>query len=337
MSMPLVECVPNFSEGRDAGRIAQITEVLKAISGVRLLDVDPGADTNRTVVTFVGPPEAVAEAAFRITARAAEVIDMTTHRGAHPRMGATDVLPFVPVSGVTMAECAALARQVGARIGAELGIPVYLYEQAASRPERRNLADVRRGEYEGLAQKLADPQWQPDFGPAVFNPRSGATIVGAREFLIAYNVTLNSTDKNHATDIAFELREKGRVARSGRLRPYYSLGDVMLYAAGRFPCGNCEHIAATAAEIREHCQGAHGYDLDHLLRLNDLEPGELPEDLVGLKVHRAGRFKACKAIGWYVDDYKRAQISINLTDYKITPPTSCWTRPDASRRSAAWS
>ena len=328
MSRRLVECVPNISEGRDAAKIKAVTDAIAAVPGVEVLDVDPGADTNRTVVTFVGPPASVAEAAFEITSRAADVIDMASHRGAHPRMGATDVLPCVPVSGITMAECAALARQVGARIGAELGIPVYLYEQAASRPERRNLADVRRGEYEGLAQKLADPQWQPDFGPAAFNARSGATIVGAREFLIAYNVTLNSTDKNHATDIAFELREKGRVARSGRVRPYYYKGDVMLYAAGRFPCGNCEHIAATAAEIREHCATAHGYDLDHLLRLNDLEPGEL----VGLKVHRAGRFKACKAIGWYVDDYKRAQISINLTDYKTTPPQVVL---DEARRLAA--
>ena len=324
---PLVECVPNFSEGRDSARIAQLTEVLKAVSGVRLLDVDPGADTNRTVVTFIGPPEAVAEAAFRMTARAAQLIDMSTHRGAHPRMGATDVLPFVPVSGVTMADCVALARQVGARIGAELGLPVYLYEQAASRPDRRNLADVRRGEYEGLAQKLTDPAWAPDFGPATFNAKSGATIVGAREFLIAYNITLNSTDKNHATDIAFELREKGRVARSGRTHPYYFKGEVMTYAEGRFPCGNCEHIETTAAAIREHCLAVHGYALDALLRLNELEPGAL----VGLKVHRAGLFKACKAIGWYVDDYQRAQISINLTDYTTTSPQMVL---DAARRLA---
>jgi glutamate formiminotransferase/formiminotetrahydrofolate cyclodeaminase len=328
MSTPLVKCVPNFSEGRDKARIQQIVDVLGGVAGVRLLDVDPGADTNRTVVTFVGPPEAVAEAAFRITARAAQVIDMRTHRGAHPRMGATDVLPFVPVSGVTMADCAALARQVGARVGAELGIPVFLYEQAASRPERRNLADVRRGEYEGLAQKLTEPAWAPDFGPSAFNPKSGATIIGAREFLIAYNVTLNSTDKNHATDIAFELREKGRVARRGRTTPYYYKGDVLTYAPGRFPCGQCDFDGATADEIRQHTQAVHGYDLDELLRLNDLTPG----DLVGLKVHRAGLFKACKAIGWYVDDYKRAQISINLTNYRITAPHAVL---DAARRLAA--
>jgi glutamate formiminotransferase/formiminotetrahydrofolate cyclodeaminase len=201
---------------------------------------------------------------------------MRTHRGAHPRMGATDVLPFVPVSGVTMAECAALARQVGARVGAELGIPVYLYEQAASAPSAAIWPTSAAASTRGWRRSSPIRQWRRTSGRRCSTRSSGATIVGAREFLIAYNVTLNSTDKNHATDIAFELREKGRVARSGRLRPYYYLGDVMLYAAGAFPCGKCEHIAATAAEIREHCQGAHGYDLDHLLRLNDLEPGELP-------------------------------------------------------------
>jgi glutamate formiminotransferase/formiminotetrahydrofolate cyclodeaminase len=175
----LVECVPNFSEGRDAAVIREIAAEIEAVQGVTLLDVDPGADTNRTVVTFVGAPDAVAEAAFRAGQRAAATIDMTKHHGSHARMGAMDVCPFVPVAGVTMADCVELARETGRRIG-ELGIPVYLYEHAASSPARRNLAAVRAGEYEGLARKLADPEWRPDFGPAQHNPRAGAYIIGAR-------------------------------------------------------------------------------------------------------------------------------------------------------------
>ncbi|MCU0990967.1 MAG: glutamate formimidoyltransferase, partial [Xanthomonadales bacterium] len=176
----IIECVPNFSEGRDTAVIRQITDAIEGVRGVRLLDVDPGESTNRTVVTFVGAPEPVKEAAFRAARKAAELIDMTQHKGEHPRFGATDVCPFVPVAGASMEECAAMAREVGRRIGEELGIPVYLYEHAASRPERRNLADVRAGEYEGLERRLARPEWQPDFGPAVFNRRTGATAVGAR-------------------------------------------------------------------------------------------------------------------------------------------------------------
>ena len=214
MDQRVVECVPNFSEGRDRAKIKQITDAIEAVPGVRLLDVDPGADTNRTVVTFVGDPDAVAEGAFQAIAKAAQVLDMGQHHGAHPRMGATDVCPFIPIAGVTMDDCAALARTVGERVGRELEIPVYLYEAAATRPERKNLAAIRRGEYEGLAEKLRDPDWAPDFGPARFNPKAGATVIGAREFLIAYNVTLNTRDKALATDIAFELREKGRVARA---------------------------------------------------------------------------------------------------------------------------
>ncbi|MCK4349420.1 MAG: glutamate formimidoyltransferase, partial [Candidatus Krumholzibacteria bacterium] len=175
--MKLVECVPNFSEGRDMATIEKITDEIRATEGVKLLDVDPGKDTNRTVVTLIGTPEAVVEAAFRAIARAAEVIDMSKHSGAHARMGATDVCPFIPVSGVTMEDCTELARKLGARIGEELGIPVYLYEHAASKPERRNLATVRAGEYEGLAEKLKDPKWKPDFGPAEFNSKTGATVI----------------------------------------------------------------------------------------------------------------------------------------------------------------
>jgi glutamate formiminotransferase/formiminotetrahydrofolate cyclodeaminase len=206
----LVECVPNFSEGRDRSKIDAITAAISSAAGVSLLDVDPGAETNRTVVTFVGEPEAVLEGAFRGIAEAARILDMRTHHGAHARLGATDVCPFIPVSGVTMEECVELARKLGARVGSELGIPVYLYEYAASRPERKNLADVREGEYESLPSRTGNPHWTPDFGPASFPPKSGATVIGARQFLIAYNVNLNTRSKKLAHDIALEIREKGR-------------------------------------------------------------------------------------------------------------------------------
>lgn len=317
MAHQVVECVPNFSEGRDMARIRQITNAIEGVGGVKLLDVDPGADTNRTVVTFVGSPDVVVEAAFRAVKTASEVLDMTTHHGAHPRMGATDVCPFVPVEGVTLDDCAALARKLGERVGRELAIPVYLYEHAASRPERRNLAVVRKGEYEGLEDKLKDPNWAPDFGPAVFHPKAGALITGAREFLIAYNITLNSRDKSHASDIALELREKGRVARRGQTNAFYNSGEVIFYREGKFPCGNCGFDGATFEATEAHCREAHGYDLRHLLALNDIDAGQ---GVVGKKVYRAGRYRDCKAIGWYVDAYKRAQLSINLTNYKVTSP-----------------
>ncbi|MDP1832511.1 MAG: glutamate formimidoyltransferase [Geothrix sp.] len=315
MSRKLVECVPNISEGRDAAKIKQVTDAIAAVPGVRVLDVDPGADTNRTVITFVGEPEAVLEGAFRCIAEAARVIDMRQHHGAHPRMGATDVVPFVPVEGVSMEDCAELARRLGKRVGGELGIAVYFYEAAASRPERRNLAEVRRGEYEGLEAKLKDPQWQPDVA-APYNARTGATIIGAREFLVAYNITLNSADKAHATDIAFELREKGRVARRGRVKPYYQAGELIFYAEGSFPCGNCDFTGVTFQDTVDHCAKAHGYDLPDLMRLNDVDPA----NPVGEKVRRRGTFHHCKAIGWYVDTYRRAQISVNLTDYTQAAP-----------------
>lgn len=315
MSEPIVECVPNFSEGRDPAVIAQITDAIAGVAGVRLLDVDPGADTNRTVVTFVGGPDAVVEAAFRAVRTAASVIDMTTHHGAHPRMGATDVCPFVPVAGLTLADCAELARRLGRRVGEELDIPVYLYEAAASAPERQNLAVVRRGEYEGLAAKLADPRWAPDFGPAVPHARAGALITGAREFLIAYNVTLNTRDKTLATDIAFDLREKGRVARTPNASPIYSRGTILRYAIDAFPCGSCDVVSTTFDEIAAHTASIHGYALRPLLDLNDV-----PDDVIGQKVYRPGLFAHCKAIGWVVPEYDRAQISINLTDFHATPP-----------------
>jgi len=329
MTHQLVECVPNFSEGRDPAKIRQITDAIEAVPGVQLLDVDPGFDTNRTVVTFVGAPAAVVEAAFRAVRTASVVLDMTQHHGAHPRMGATDVCPFVPVEGVTLEDCAALARTLGERVGRELEIPTFLYEHAASRPERRNLATVRKGEYEGLEDKLKDPAWAPDFGPARKHDRAGALITGAREFLVAYNITLNSRDKNHATDLAFELREKGRVARRGQKDAFYSSGELLYYREGDFPCGNCGEDFPTFGELEAHCQAAHGYDLRHLLALNDIDASK---GVVGKKVHRAGLFRECKAIGWYVDQYKRAQLSINLTNYKVTSPVDVL---EATRRMAA--
>ena len=255
------------------------------------------------------------EAAFQAVKAAASVLDMRTHTGAHPRMGATDVCPFVPVEGVTIEDCADLARRLGRRVGEELGIPVYLYEAAAATPERANLAVVRKGEYEGLADKLKDPQWAPDYGPAEFNARAGALITGAREVLIAYNISLNTRDKALATDIAFELREKGRVARTPA-GPVYSMGEKVFYAEDHYPCGNCTFVGATYDEVAAHTQGDHGYDLAHLLSLNDVPL----DDLVGRSVYRAGIFTHCKAIGWVVGEYDRAQLSINLTDYHVTPP-----------------
>lgn len=209
----VVECVPNFSEGKNAAVIEAIGASVRATSGVTLLSVEPDKDYNRTVVTFIGSPDGVVEAAFRATAVAAEKIDMTRHSGEHPRIGATDVVPFVPVSGVSMEECVQLARTYGRRVGDELGIPVYLYEEAATKPARKNLASVRKGEYEGLPAKLNDPEWLPDFGPAVFSPRSGATVTGARMFLIAYNVNLKTNDQRIAHEIALRIRESGRVKK----------------------------------------------------------------------------------------------------------------------------
>jgi len=212
--MKIIECVPNFSEGRDQSVLDALAKAIASVDGATLLDVDPGRETNRTVFTFVGSPEAVAEAAFQAAVVASQRIDMSRHTGAHARMGAMDVCPFVPVGGgATMDDCVELARKVGKRIGDELGIPIYLYESAASRPERRNLADVRKGEYEGLEARLTDPAWAPDFGPATFNARSGATAVGARSFLIAYNVNLNTRDRKLAHDIALDIREAGRAKR----------------------------------------------------------------------------------------------------------------------------
>jgi len=226
----IVECIPNFSEGCDEKVIDAITAAIEAVDGVQLLDADPGQATNRTVVTFAGTPEGVEEAAFQAIKTASELIDMSKQTGEHPRQGATDVCPFCPVSGVTMDECVALSRKVGARVGEELGIPVFLYEYSASKPERKLLPDIRVGEYEALPNKLGKPEWAPDFGPNQFNDtvkRTGATVMGAREFLIAYNINLNTRDKKYASDIAMEVRETGRLQRGPSPTQFYSHGEIM--------------------------------------------------------------------------------------------------------------
>ena len=217
--MKLVECVPNISEGRRPEIYNAVAAAAAAVSGVTVLNVDPGSDTNRTVITFVGEPEAVLEGAFQLIRRGVELIDMSTHRGAHPRIGAVDVVPFIPVADVTMEECVDMARRLGERVGRELSVPVYLYEYACSAPHRRNLADIREGEYEGCARKLKDPRWKPDFGPGDFVARSGATVIGARKFLVAYNVNLNTLDKRLATRVAFDVRERGRMKRDEEGNP----------------------------------------------------------------------------------------------------------------------
>lgn len=316
MPNPIVECVPNFSEGRNAAVIKEITDVIEAVPGVRLLDVDPGANTNRTVVTFVGAPEAVEEAAFRAVQKAAQVIDMRRHKGEHPRMGATDVLPFVPVADVGMEECADMARRVGKRIGDELGISVFLYESAASKPERRNLARIRSGEYEGMAEKLKDPEWKPDFGPAELNEKAGAMAVGAREFLIAYNVNLNTTDRRYANELAYVLRERGRWKRTGNTEPFYYKGKLVRFPGdGTYPCGPCDFVARSFDELEKHYCDVHGGDLRERYASLEIDP----ENPTG-PVFDDGLFKDVKAIGWVIDDYDRAQISMNLTNYKVSPP-----------------
>lgn len=315
MQTQLVECVPNFSEGKDLNIIKQITNEIEAVDGTRLLDVDPGQEMNRTVVTFVGSPEAVKEAAFRAIKKASELIDMSKHQGSHPRMGATDVCPFVPVSGISIEECIQLSKEVANRVGDELGIPIYLYEKSAQKPERENLAVIRKGEYEALASKLEKEEWKPDFGPAKFNAAAGATVMGVREFLIAYNISLNSREKLHATDLAFELREKGRTARAGNIDPFYYKGTTLLkYKEGHFPCGSCDFVAKTIDETITHCQNTHGYNLAELLDVNAIDP----KNPVGKSVKKPGLFNNCKAIGWVVPEFDRAQISINLTDYNVT-------------------
>jgi len=269
MIKKLIECVPNFSEGRNMSVIKQITDEIESVEGVKLLNVDPGAATNRTVVTFVGSPEAVVEAAYRAIKKAAEVIDMSRHHGEHPRMGATDVCPLIPIAGVSMEECAGLARNLAKRVGEELSIPVYCYENSAFKPERRNLANCRSGEYEGLAKKFEDPEWKPDFGPVKFEENvvhSGATAIGARDFLIAVNFNLNTTSTRRANAIAYDVREKGRKLREG-----------------------------------------------------NSVTGKVVKDANGKDVWIPGTLKGCKAIGWYIEEYGIAQVSMNVTNITQTP------------------
>jgi glutamate formiminotransferase/formiminotetrahydrofolate cyclodeaminase len=262
----LIECVPNFSEGRDMTIIKQITDVIESIEGVKLLDVDPGKATNRTVVTFVGEPEPVIQAAFLAIKKASEIIDMSKHSGEHPRMGATDVCPLIPIANITMEETAKWAHKLGELAGQNLDIPFYMYESAATRPEWGNLATVRSGEYEALAEKLTKPEWKPDYGPSKFNATAGATAIGARDFLIAYNVNLNTTSVRRANSVAFDVREQGRAKREG----------------------------------------------------NPIT-GKLVQDENGNPVRIPGTCKAVKGIGWFIEEYGVAQISMNLTDINVTP------------------
>ncbi len=330
MSERLVECVPNFSEGRDRAKIDAIVAAAREVEGCSVLDVDPGRETNRTVVTLLGAPGPIAEAAFRCIERAAQLIDMTKHEGAHPRHGATDVCPFIPVAGVTMDECAQIAREVGKRVGEQLGIPVYLYEHAASRPERRSLAKVRAGEYEALPEKLAKPEWKPDYGPAKFLPKTGVVTIGAREFLIAWNVNLNTARKEAADELAGEIRETGRALRRGQTDAWYSSGALVKYrpSKGQFPCAECETTARSFAELEAHTRKAHDRDLRAELAFFDRDP----EALEGVNVMKRGLFDECRAVGWVIPEYGRAQISVNLTNYKVTPPHAVY---DAVRRLAA--
>jgi glutamate formiminotransferase/formiminotetrahydrofolate cyclodeaminase len=250
----IIECVPNFSEGVNLSVIKQITDCMEAVEGVRLLNVDPGKATNRTVVTVVGEPEAVCEAAFQAIKKAGELIDMRSHKGAHPRMGATDVCPLIPIAGISLEETAAYARKLAARVGNELNLPVYCYEASQPDKSRSNLSVIRAGEYEGFFKKIQDPNWKPDFGPAVFDAKRGATVIGARDFLVAYNINLNTTSTRRANAVAFDIREAGR---------------------------------------------------------NKIENGKT--------INIPGSLKAVKAIGWYIEEYGIAQISINLTDIRTTP------------------
>jgi len=315
MSEQLIECVPNFSEGQNSDVIDQIVMEIKNTEGVKLLDVDPGFEMNRTVVTFIGKPDAVKNAAFYAIKKAAELIDMAVHKGSHPRMGATDVCPFVPVSGITTEECIKISEQVAERVGNELDIPIYLYEKSAKSAERENLANIRMGEYEALKEKLKKPEWKPDYGPSTFNPGAGATVIGVREFLIAYNINLNTTESKYATDIAFELREKGRSARRGNIIPFYFKGqEILKYNPGSYPCGNCDFLSDTFEELVNHCHHEHNFDLQELLKTNGINSDKVE----GKSVKKPGLFTHCKAIGWIVPEYNQAQISINLTNYKIT-------------------
>ena len=260
--LQLIECVPNFSEGNDLHIIKQITDEIESVEGVRLLNVDPGKATNRTVVTMVGEPNAVIEAAYRAIKKAGELIDMSKHKGEHPRMGATDVCPLIPIANITMEETAAYAQELAKRVGDVLNLPVYLYEAAQPNKERSNLSIIRAGEYEGFAQKILLPEWKPDFGPAAFDAKRGATVIGARDFLVAYNINLNTTSTRRANAVAFDIREAGRTKKIN---------------------------------------------------------GKVVHDELGKPIIIPGSLKCVKAIGWFIEEYGIAQISINLTNINVTP------------------
>lgn len=312
----LVECVPNFSEGRDSNKIEKIISEINKISGVSILDVSSGIDTNRTVVTFVGSISSVEEATFQAIRVASEIIDMRKHEGTHARLGSTDVCPFIPVSNITMEECISLSHRVAKRVGDDLSIPIYLYEESAQIPERKNLANIRYGEYEGLSKKISDKSWAPDYGPLELNKMSGATVMGAREFLVAYNINLNTKDKRLATDIAFEIRERGRAKR--RDNPYSpnSLdGEIIRYKNKKYPCGICNFTSKSYITIINHNNKDHNYDLKSLF----VAKGYNKSNIFGKPVIKPGIFSNIKAVGWIVDEYQRAQISINFTNYKKTP------------------
>ena len=251
----LIECVPNFSEGNDLGIIKQITDAIEQVDGVKLLNVDPGKATNRTVVTFVGEPEACIEACFQAIRKAGELIDMSKHTGAHPRMGATDVCPLIPIAGISMEETAEYAKKLGERVGKELNLPIYLYEYAQANPARKNLSIIREGEYEGFFKKIEKPEWKPDFGPATYDAKRGATVIGARDFLVAYNVNLNTTSVRRANSVAFDVREAGRKVK----------------------------------------------------------------DADGVETVQPGKLKSVKGIGWFIQEYGIAQVSMNLTNIRVSP------------------
>ena len=262
----LIECVPNFSEGRDMSIIKQITDQIETVEGVKLLDVDPGKATNRTVVTFVGTPEAVVDAAYLAIQKASELIDMSKHQGEHPRMGATDVCPFIPIANITMEECVQYTQRLAKRVGENLNIPIFLYESSASDSRWKNLANVRAGEYEKMESKLKQNDFNPDYGPSVFNPTAGVTAIGARDFLIAYNINLNTTSTRRANSIAFDVREAGRVKREG-----------------------------------------------------DPITGKIVTDEKGEPLREPGACKSVKGIGWFIEEYGIAQVSMNLTDINVSP------------------
>ena len=313
-SKKIIECVPNFSEGKDKNIIDKICDAIKTVETVEILDIDMGSDTNRTVVTFIAESNYVGKAAFKGIEKAAELIDMSKHAGAHPRMGATDVCPFIPVSSVSMEDCIDIAKKLGNDVGKLLKIPIFLYEKAATNEERKNLANVRNGEYEGLGEKLKDKNWKPDFGPKKLNVKSGATAIGAREFLIAYNINLNTTDRTYANEIAYELRERGRWKRINQKDSFYYKGDVVNFGKEYYPDSNSNYIGKNLEEI-ENFYRKDGRDFRK--RYSSL--GLDPDNLIGKPVYKEGRFTHVKGLGWVIPEYNRAQISMNLTNYKISP------------------